>query len=178
MSVAESNPDADNTPGAPDIDLAKDLESAARTFRIVRTRRATDSPPDLITFASSLNFLLTVGYLTKPQADALIVWFTSSGLTKLPDLPGPTTVAGTTMYEILSTAIHFGTPQSVRELIASGVDLQGADILDFFSGLASAVGDLFTTVTDGITTVLDAGTALLQAGTQFIHALHDEILLA
>jgi hypothetical protein len=63
---------ADNSPGAGVVDPAKDLESAARTFQVVRTKQATGSPPDLITFASSLNFLLTVGYLTKPQADALL----------------------------------------------------------------------------------------------------------
>lgn len=170
---------ADNSSGTGVVDPAKDLESAARTFQMVRTKRATGSPPDLITFASSLNFLLTVGYLTKPQADALLAWFTSSGLTKLPDLPGPTTAAGATMYEILGTAIHFGTPQDVRELIASGVDLQGASFIgDFFSAVASAAMDLIGTVTDGIATVLEAGTALLQAGTELIHTVHDEILLA
>ena len=32
-----------------------DLESAARAIEIVSTKRAANSPPDLITFASSLN---------------------------------------------------------------------------------------------------------------------------
>jgi hypothetical protein len=166
-------------PGDGGADPVKDLEVASRTFHMVRTKRTAGSPPSLIEFASSLNFLLTIGYLTKEQADALVAWFTSSGLMKLPDLPGPTTTAaGTTMYEILGTAIHFGTPQDVRELIASGGDLQTADIGDFFSALAAGVGDLFTTVTDGVVSVLDAGTALLQAGTEFIHALHDDIVMA
>jgi hypothetical protein len=155
-------------------DHQRDLEAAARAFAVTRKRRTTDAPPTFLEFSSQLNFFVTIGYLTTQQAEALFSWFLSSGMTRLPALPEPEGASPPTMYEILSTAIHFGTPQAVLE----GGDLAGADIGDFFSGLAHAIVDLVTTVTDGVTDVLEAGTALVQAGTQLVHELHDLVVLA
>jgi hypothetical protein len=138
----------------------RDLDAAARAFQATK-RRTTDGAPNLITFASQLQFLLTIGYLTKEQATALVSWFQSSGTMALPALPGPDGIAGPTMYEILSTRIHFGTPPR------PGAD--GAlefDIGDFFSGLVSGLSDLASTVLDGVTDVL-------QAGTELIHEIHE-----
>jgi hypothetical protein len=47
----------------------------------------------------------------REQADALFSWFQSEGTMKLPALPAPEGISGTPIYDILSTAIHFGTPQ-------------------------------------------------------------------
>jgi hypothetical protein len=162
-----STPDTPSTPATAAAgmhDPGQDLEAAARAFHASTARRPPAAAPDILTFASQLSFLLTIGYLTKPQADALLSWFKSNGTMKLPLLTGPEGISGPTMYEILSTSIHFGTPQSA----APG----DADILDFFSGLANAVGDLITTVTDGVTSVLTAGTGLIEAGTQLVHEIH------
>jgi hypothetical protein len=153
-------------------DHMRDLDAAARAFQAIKKRPANGTP-DLITFASQLQFLLTIGYLTREQAETLLRWFQSAGMIKLPMLPGPEGISGPTMYEVLSTAIHFGTPPEVFKVEGTGP--VAADIFDFFSGLVSGVGDLIVTVTDGVGTVLEAGTGLIQAGTQLVHELHATI---
>jgi hypothetical protein len=151
------------------IDHERDFEAAARAFRTSRLRSA-DGAPDLVTFASQLQFFLTIGYLTKEQAEALVRWFQSVGMMKLPPLPGPDGISGPTMSEILSTAIHFGTPQEVFDV--EGIGPVAAGIGDFFSGLVQGIGDLVDTALDGVTSVLEAGTGLIQAGTELVHELH------
>ena len=64
-------------------------------------------------FAAQMNFLLTIGYLTEEQAAALFNWFHNGGRVKLPSLTGPEGISSTTMYEVLSTAIHFRRPPGV-----------------------------------------------------------------
>jgi hypothetical protein len=165
-----STPDAPPTSAtdAGTIDPGRDLEAADRAFHAVTTRRPAGSPPDLLTFASQLQFLLTIGYLTKPQADALVAWFQSNGMMKLPALTGPDGISGPSMYEILSTSIHFGTPAVTAAQGTHG-------FLDFFSGLVDDLGDLMGTVFDGVTSVLEAGTGLIQAGTQLVHEIHETL---
>ena len=157
------NPPTSATAAAGMHDPGQDLEAADRAHQATTRRPPTAGPPDPITFAGQLSFLLTIGYLTKPQAAALFSWFQSNGTMKLPELAGPEGISGPTMYEILSTSIHFGTPQP---------GATHGSIGDFFSGLANAVGDLISTVTDGVTEVLAGGTALIQAGTQLVQEIH------
>jgi hypothetical protein len=154
-------------------DHERELDTAAR-FAAARKAGTTDAPPSEFDFLNKLSFFVTIGYLTKDQATALFEWFHSSGMKKLPPLEGPAGVQPPTMYEILSTAIHFGTPREVLE----GQDLSGADIGDFFSGLAHAVGDLVGGVLDDVSGVLDSATALLQAASQLVHEVHDAVVLA
>lgn len=155
--------------------LGKNLEAAAGAHEAVTRARPTGPvAPDVLTFSSQLQFLLTIGYLTKDQADALLRWFLSSGTMKLPALPAPAGVAGPAMYEILSTAVHFATPAGVVDI----GDGAGADIGDFFAGLVQGIGDLIGTVTDGVTSILQAGTGLIEAGTQLVHEIHDLVVLS
>jgi len=172
-----STPDGPSAPAtAGTDDLERDLEAAARAFESTRKHGTAAAPPTLLEFASQLQFLLTIGYLTKDQAQALLAWFKSSGTVRPPKLAGPDGVAAPTMYEILTTAIHFGTPREVLDL--EGIDLAGADILDFFAGVAQAVGDLVTTVADAVTEVLEAGTGLVQAATGLVHEIHELVVEA
>ena len=164
----------------PDTDAARhDLEAAARAFEASRNRGTADASLDpFAAFLGQISFLLTIGYLTKEQGQALIDWFNSSGMMKLPPHPDPPGAPQPSMYEMLSTQVHFGTPQAVLDLqdagATDGMEL-AADIGDFFSGLLGAVGDLVGTVLDGVEETLQAGTALLHAATELVHAIHDTI---
>lgn len=155
---------------APAANFDKEFEAAERAFRTASTRRAKAEPPDFLSFASQMQFLLTIGYLTKPQAEALLAWFQSSGTAKLPALAGPDGVASPTMYEVLSTAVHFRTPPGDL------TDDEG--IVEFFSGLVDAVGDLIGIVTDGATDLLMGAGVVIEAGAHAIHELHDLVILA
>jgi hypothetical protein len=166
-------------------DIENDLAVAERTFRMVSARpRGDGAVPDEISFSAQLQFLLTIGYLTKEQATVLFDWFHSQGMTKLPALPGPEGGPSPNMYEILSTKIHFGTPAEVRKRIesaGSGDSLAAGAILaggigDFFSSLLSGVADAIGTVLDGVTATLQAGAELLQAGAELVHQIHDIIV--
>lgn len=166
-------------------DQMRDLEAAARANAAIAKRDKADlAPPStastfprgFLEFSGQCNFFVTIGYLTKEQGEALVAWYFSSGTTKLPPLEGPSTGPTPRMYELLSTAIHFGTPQAVFDL--SPEELAGADIGDFFSGLADAVSSLVTTVTEGVTDVLNAGTGLIHAATELVHELHELAVLA
>lgn len=169
-------------------DVARDLDAAARVNRAIRQGREAGDPPSFLLFSSQLQFLLTVGYLTTDQARALLDWFQSAGKTKLPPLAGPDGISGPTMYETLSTLIHFRTPAGVTDVVenALGLPTEGsddsgevfADIGDFFSGLLQGIGDLLGTVTDGITEVLMAGTGLIEAATVLVRDLHDLVVLS
>ncbi len=162
-------------------DQLRDLEAASRAHAAI-SRRAdagvvpatADStlPDGFLEFSSQVDFFVTVGYLTQEQAKALLNWYLNRGLIVLPALDGPAGGPSPRMYELLTTAIHFGTPEAVRN------PSPGGDIGDFFSALASAVGGLIETVGDTITEVLNAGTGLVQAATQFVHELHDLAVLA
>jgi hypothetical protein len=167
-------------------DLESDLAVAERTFQMVSTRpRGADAVPDEISFSAQLQFLLTIGYLTKEQATVLFDWFHSQGMIKLPSLPGPAGGPSPNMYEILSTKIHFGTPAEVRKkLEAAGrgnspaiEGILAGGVLDFFSSLLSGVADTIGTILDGITETLHAGAELLHAGAELVHQIHDVILL-
>jgi hypothetical protein len=164
-------------------DQLRDLEAAARAHAAVRDRHSGQVAPEpagiprgFLEFSAQLSFFTTIGYLTQDQANQLLQWYLNSGMVKLPVLAGPDTGPTPKMYEIITTAIHFGTPAEIRDL--SPEELAGADIGDFFSGLASAIGDLVSTVSDGVTQVLDAGTGLIQAATELVHELHEVIVLA
>jgi hypothetical protein len=161
----------------------RDLEAAARAHAAIRDRHSGQVAPEpagipkgFLEFSAQISFFTTIGYVTQDQAGKLLQWYLASGLAKLPALPGPDTGPSPTMYEIITTAIHFGTPEAIRDMTPE--ELAGADIGDFFSGLASAVGDLFTTVADGVTEVLEAGTGLIHAATELVHELHEVIVLA
>ncbi len=164
------------------LDHQRDLEAAVRANAAVQDRGGhlgTDEPGiprGFLQFSGQVNFFATIGYLSKEQADNLLQWYLASGMFKLPPLPGPDTGPTPRMYEILSTAIHFGTPKEVHDL--SPEELAGADIGDFFSGLASAVGGLIGNVLDSVTDVLDAGTNMLHAATELVHEIHDLVVLA
>jgi hypothetical protein len=100
-----------STPSAPPAtDLGQDLDAAHRAHVAATTPRTASGPVDELTFVGQLSFLVTVGYLTKDQAAALIAWFNSGGMTPPPPIGGPDGIIGPSMYEILSTAIHFGLP--------------------------------------------------------------------
>lgn len=155
-------------------DQERDFAAAQRAFAATRPR---SSPPDklaLIAFTSQLQFFLTIGYLTNDQATALVTWFKSNGISRLPKLEGPPGIGGPSMYEILSTRITVGTPTQVFDLTPE--EFAAADIGDFFSGLVDAVSDLVSTVADGVTQILSAGTSLIQAGTQLVHEVHETLL--
>jgi hypothetical protein len=157
------------TPSAPPVaDPVADLDAAHRAHAAATTARA-DGPIDQFTFSGQLNFLVTIGYLTKDQASALFEWFTKSGMMKLPALPDPAGASSPSMYETLSTSIHFGTPPGATDPATHGVL---SDIGDFFSGLLDSVGDLIGTTLDAVTTTLQAGTALVQAGSVLVGQLH------
>jgi hypothetical protein len=177
-------------------DVQRDFDSAEQAFQIVQTRRHGDGPPDKFEFGAHLQFLLTIGYITKPQALALKQWFDNEGMIKLPDEPGPEGMPSPTMYEILATKIHFGTPEPVRRVIESRASVAGdsssgrrptdrvdgeeelaADVLGFFTGLLGGVADAITTVLDGVTTTLQAGTDLVHAASELVHELHDLVTL-
>jgi hypothetical protein len=155
------NPPA--TAGTGTVDTASDLDSASRAHQAGTARRQAEAPVDEVTFFGQLSFLVTIGYLSNAQADALIDWFKAKGATPLPAIPGPDGLPGPTMYEILGTSIHFGT------LSSTGVAEFG--ILDDFLSALSGVGDLVETVCQGATQVLNAGTALIQAATALVQQL-------
>jgi hypothetical protein len=142
-------------------DVSKDLDAADRAFRAASTRRTGKEVPDLLTFVSQISFLTSIGYLTRPQADALVSWFQSHGTEKLPALAGPDGINGPTMYELLTTQIHYFTPRRPAT--------EDEGFLDFFSGVIDAVSGLIETVVDGAVDILHAGTALVQAGTQLVY---------
>jgi hypothetical protein len=161
----------------------RDIEAAARAHAAVRDRHSGQVAPEpagiprgFLEFSAQVSFFTTIGYLTQDQANQLLQWYLNSGLFKLPVLAGPDTGPSPKMYEIITTAIHFGTPEAIRNMTPE--ELATADILDFFSGLASTIGDLVSTVSDAVTQVLDAGTGLIQAATELVHELHDVIVLA
>jgi hypothetical protein len=161
----------------------RDIEAAARAHAAVRDRHSGQVAPEpagiprgFLEFSAQVSFFTTIGYLTQDQANQLLQWYLNSGLFKLPVLPGPDNGPTPNMYEIMTTAIHFGTPAEIRDL--SPEELATADIGDFFSGLASAVGDLVSTIADGVTQVLEAGTGLIEAATALVHELHEVIVLA
>jgi hypothetical protein len=151
------------------VDPAHDLDAAHRAHLAATTPRATGTRIGDLEFSGQLNFLVTIGYLTKDQAAALFAWFKANGMMQLPALPDPTGAPSPSMYETLSTAIHFGTPAGV--LHAEHGILDG--IGDFFSGLLGGVTDLIDTTLGGVTAVLQAGTALVQAGSQLVGQLHE-----
>lgn len=157
-------------------DQLRDLDAADRAHLSIARRVSTDAvpatadsaiPAGFLEFSGQVNFFVTVGYLTKDQGTALLDWYLARGVKILPVLEGPDGGPSPRMYELLSTAIHFGTPEAVRNPSLEG------DIGDFFSGLVDAIGGLIETVTDGVTDVLNAGTGLIQAATQFVHELHE-----
>ena len=149
------------------------FESAEGVQKAVRGR-VKDSTVNEFDFTSQLSFLVTVGYLTKEQARVLLSWFLSQGMMRLPDLPSPDGVPSPTMYETLSTAIHFGTPPGALDAAGDGAP----GVLEFFSGLVGIVTDAIGETLDGITDVLNAGTALLQAASGLVQDLHDLVVQA
>jgi hypothetical protein len=154
-----------STPSAPPAaDPVADLDAAHRAHVAATVPRASGTRISTLEFSGQLNFLVTIGYLTKDQGAALFGWFTTNGMTKLPALPDPAGAPSPSMYEILSTSIHFGTPAEALEPGAHG-------FLDFFSGLLGSVGDLITTALTAVTTTLQAGTALVQAGSVLVGQL-------
>lgn len=134
-----------STPSAPPATHAdQDLDAAHRAYMAATTARTTTGPVDEITFLGQLSFLVTVGYLTKEQADALIAWFNGGGMTPPPPLPGPDGIPSPSMYEILTTAIHFGLPAEATDsgthgLIGSIGDMLDTAIHAATSALASAL---------------------------------------
>jgi hypothetical protein len=147
--------------GTGTIDTAHDLDSASRAHQAATTRRQAKAPVDEVTFFGQLSFLVTIGYMTNAQADALVDWFRSNGAAPLPVIPSPDGLPSPTMYEILGTSIRFGTPRP------TGI----AEHDSFFSALLGGVSDLISTVCDGATEVLNAGTALVQAATALVQQL-------
>jgi hypothetical protein len=158
-----------STPAPPAADPVADLDAAHRAHTAATTPRTdpTVSPQGI--FLGQLSFLLTVGYITQDQSLALLNWFQTKGATPLPSLPDPVGIPGPSMYEIVSTSIHFNTPAGAMDPATHGIL---DDIGDFFSGLLGGVTDLIGTTLDGITTALQQGTALLQAGSQLVGQLH------
>jgi hypothetical protein len=167
-------------------DHIRDLEAAVRASAAIRDRGTGRLTPDapaapgipqgFLQFSGQVNFFTTIAYLTQDQADNLLKWYLASGMFKLPVIPGPDTGPDPKMYEILQTAIHFGTPKAVHDLSAE--ELEGADIGDFFSGLAHAVGGLIGNVLDSVGDVLDSATNMLHAATELVHEVHDLVVLA
>jgi hypothetical protein len=150
-----------STPSAPPVaSPVQDLDAAQRAHVAATTPRTATGPVDKITFIGQLSFLVTIGYLTKDQADALIAWFTSSGVTPPPPLPGPDGTASPSMYEILSTAIHFGAP--------------AGDVDSATHGLLGTIGGMLDTAilaaTDALASALPTG-AVSNAVVGFLQSL-------
>jgi len=154
-----------STPSAPPVANPGDLDAANRAHNAATTPRAGSSPPDEATFLGQLSFLLTVGYVTKDQGAALLNWYQSKGATQLPSLPDPVGIPGPSMYEIVSTSIHFNTPAGATPGTHGFLD-------DIFDSIFGGVSDVIGTALDGITTVLQTGTALVQAGSVLVGQLH------
>jgi len=127
-------------------DVGRDLDAAVRAFTASRKRSGVDGrtdAPDLVRFLGSLSFLVTIGYLTKPQAEALLVWFQSDFTAALPPLPGPEGFTPT-MYEILGAAVRIGTPPDGADFLGIGGFLTGL--------LETAIdGVIAKVVADGVT---------------------------
>jgi hypothetical protein len=158
-----------STPAPPAADPVADFDAAHRAHVAATTPRTTGTRISGLAFSGQLNFLVTIGYLTVDQGKALFDWFNANGMIKLPVLPDPAGAPSPSMYETLSTSIHFGTPAAA---LAPGTHGILDDIGDFFSGLVDGVSDLIGTTLDGVTQVLQAGTALVQAGSVLVGQLH------
>jgi hypothetical protein len=166
MSTSVSTPAP--APATGPANPAQDLDAADRAHSAAATPRADGTRIDGLTFSGQLNFLVTIGYLTKDQGKALFDWFNASGMMKLPVLPDPAGAPSPSMYETLSTSIHFNTPAGALD----GTHGVLSDIGDFFTGAFEAAGDLIDTVLTGTATVLNAGTALVQATSVLVGQLH------
>jgi hypothetical protein len=157
------------TPGLPAADPAADLDAAHRAHTAATTPRTDPSATTQGNFLGQLSFLLTVGYITKDQSLALLNWYTTKGAAPLPSLPDPVGITGPSMYDMVSTSIHF------HSLAGTTGPTTHSFLGDLFDAAVSAVSDLISTTLDGVTSVLQQGTALLQAGTAFVGQLHELI---
>ena len=154
-----------STPAPPAADPVADLDAAHRAFAAATTPRTDPSASTEGNFLGQLSFLLTVGYITQDQSLALLNWYTTKGATPLPSLPDPVGIPGPSMYEIVSTSIHFNTP-------AGAMDPGTHSIFgDIFDAIVSGVTDIISTTLNGITTVLQQGTALVQASSVLVGQL-------
>jgi len=147
-----------STPSAPPAtDAGQDLDAAHRAHVAATTPRTDGSTVDEVAFFGKLSFLVTIGYLSKDQAAALIAWVNSGGLTPPPPLPDPDGIIGPSVYEMLITAIHFGAPAEAADHTTHG----------FFGTLLSQVGQLVDTVIGGASDAL-ASSPLGTAGSALI----------
>jgi hypothetical protein len=149
-----------------------DLDAAHRAHAAATTPRTDSGASTQAVFLGQLSFLLTVGYITQDQSLALLNWYQNKGATPLPSLPDPPGIPGPSMYEIVTTSIHFNTPAGAMDPATHSF------IGDFFDAVAGAVTDIISTTLDGITSVLQQGTALVQAGSVALGQLHDLIAVA
>jgi hypothetical protein len=157
-----------STPATPAADPVADLDAAHRAHTAATASRTDPNVSPQGVFLGQLSFLLTVGYITQDQSLALLNWFQTKGATPLPSLPDPVGIPGPSMYEIVSTSIHFGTHGGATD---SGTH-------SIFDDIFGAVTDLIGTTLGGVTDVLSAGTALVQAGSMLVGQLHDLVAFA